>query len=82
MRPSPKSLRALQKDELKKETEAEEGFTSLVRREIEQLLRLPFDPSAKDAIKDKNAVIANAIKFIVVQNRISGDDGDGFWGSD
>lgn len=76
MRPSPKSLRALEKDERKKESEAEEGFTSLVRREIETLLKLPLEP------KEKNAVIANAIKFIVVQNRIEGGDGDGFWGND
>jgi len=76
MRPSPKSLRALEKDERKKETEAEEGFTSLVRREIETLLKMALEP------KEKNAVIANAIKFIVVQNRITGGDDDGFWGSD
>jgi hypothetical protein len=75
MRPSPKSLRALQKDEQKKETEAENGFTSLVRREIESLLKMSLEP------REKNATIANAIKFLVVQNKLGGDD-DGFWGSD
>jgi hypothetical protein len=74
MRPSPKSLRALQKDEQKKEVEAENGFTSLVRREIEALLKMSLEP------REKNATIANAIKFLVVQNKLGGDD-DGFWGS-
>ena len=82
MRPSPNSLRALKKDEQKKEAEAENGFTSLVRQQIEHLLRLPFDPLTKDAVKERNISIANAIKFIMVCNKVSGGDDDGFWGSD
>jgi hypothetical protein len=82
MRPSPKSLRALEKDEKKKEAEAENGFTSLVRQQIEHLLRLPFDPLTKDAVKERNISIANAIKFIMVSNKVSGGDDDGFWGGD
>jgi hypothetical protein len=80
MRPSPKSLKALKKDEQKEEIAAEQGFISLVRKQIEHLLKLPFDPLTKDAVKERNISIANAIKFIMVSNKISGGDDDGFWG--
>jgi hypothetical protein len=80
MRPSPKSLRDLKKDEQKEEIAAEEGFISLVRKQIESLLKMPFDPTVKDAVKERNISIANAIKFIMVCNKVSGGDDDGFWG--
>jgi hypothetical protein len=80
MRPSPKSLRALEKDEKKKEADAENGFISLVRQQIEALLKMPFDPTVKDAVKERNTSISNAIKFIMVSNKVSGGDDDGFWG--
>jgi hypothetical protein len=58
------------------EVEPFDKFTNLVQEQIELLLKMPLDP------KEKNAVIANAIKFIVVKNRTSGADDDGFFGSD
>lgn len=62
----------------KKPEEAEDEadkFVSLVQQEIEKLLREPLEP------KEKNAVIANAIRFLAVRNRSGGDDGS-WWGGD
>jgi len=63
------------------DTEAPDPFLALVQKSIEDLLKLPFDRAEKDAVKERNASIANAIKFIMVRNRMSGDDGS-YWGSD
>jgi len=74
--------RPAKKEELNKE-EAADPFLALVQQSIEDLLKLPFDRAEKDAVKERNASIANAIKFIMVRNKISGGgDDDGFWGND
>jgi len=83
MRPAPNSYSRKEKKEMKAKDEAESAdpFLTLVQKSIEDLLKLPFDRTEKDAVKERNASIANAIKFIMVRNRMSGDDGS-YWGSD
>jgi len=65
------------------DTEAPDPFLALVQKSIEHLLNLPLDRTEKDAVKERNASIANAIRFIMVRNKVSGGgDDDGFWGND
>ena len=59
-----------------------DAFVRLVQTEIEEMLRRPLDPEQKDAVKEKNITVANAIKFIMVRNKVTGGDDDGFWGND
>lgn len=64
------------------EVEAPDPFVALVQSEIEAMLKLAMDPAQKDAVKEKNITVANAIKFIMVRNKINGTgDDDGFWGN-
>ena len=60
----------------------EDPFVRLVQNEIEAMLRRPLDPDQKDAVKEKNITVANAIKFIAIRDKMSGADDDGFFGSD
>jgi len=55
------------------EPDNDDKFAGLVKEEIEKLLRTPLEP------KEKNAVIANAIRFLAVRNKAGGDDGS-WWG--
>jgi len=60
----------------KKKTEEpdnDDNFIGLVKQQIEELLRMSLEP------KEKNAVIANAIRFLAVRNKAGGDDGS-WWG--
>jgi hypothetical protein len=71
------------KKETPEDAEAPDPFLALVQKSIEDLLKLPFDRAEKDAVKERNASIANAIRFIMVRNKVTGGgDDDGFWGSD
>jgi hypothetical protein len=84
MRPAPNSYSRKEKKEMKaiEEAQAEarvaaaqDEFAWLVQKELEALLKMALEP------KEKNAVIANAIRFLGVRNKLGGDD-DGFWGND
>jgi len=57
------------------EQEPEDAFIKLVQSEIEALLKMTLEP------KEKNAIITNAIRFLGVRNKVSGNDDDGFWGN-
>jgi hypothetical protein len=58
------------------EEEEKDPFIEKIQREIEKLLDNDDDP------KGKNATIANAIKFLVVRNKLQGGDDDGWFGND
>lgn len=73
--------RAVRKAEVQPDEVEEDHFIKLVQDSIEDLLKLPFDRLEKDAVKERNISIANAIRFLAVRNKVSGGDDDGFFGN-
>jgi topoisomerase IA-like protein len=60
----------------KEEGSPEKKFADKLQDAIEHLLETDLEP------KDANANITNGVRLLVVQLKMSGNDDDGFWGSD
>jgi hypothetical protein len=51
----------------------EDPFIEKIQKAIEEMLAASLEP------KDMNALLANAIKFLLVKHRIGGDEGGSFF---
>jgi hypothetical protein len=61
--------------EEEREKPADDSFVMTLQNELEDMMkRRDLEP------KDRNALFANAIKFLAVRNKVGGGENEGWWG--